>query len=127
MKEGGRIVLPLALVFPNGPHAKSITFERRGDESISINLVECGFMPLQGAFAAPPPMHIPTGSGNRLVLTGPQALPVEEQTFSQWLATRGEAYPTGVKVIVLEPLLVDFFTWLAVRSPHGIAKLFSHG
>ena len=57
-------------------------------------------MPLQGAFAAPPPIQIPTGPGDRLVLTSPQALPVDEQTFSQWLTARGEAYPTGVKVMV---------------------------
>ena len=97
LKDGGRIVLPLSL--HNGP-MKSTAFERRGDELFSLSLWDCGFMPLQGAFAGPPPTQTHTGPGDRLVLTSQQALPVDEQTFSAWLTARGEAFPTGVKGIV---------------------------
>ena len=123
LKDGGRIVLPLSLL--NG-RMKSIAFERRGDELISLSAWDCGFMPLQGAFAAPPPIQIHTGPGDRLVLTSQQPLPVDERTFSQWLAARGEAYPTGVKVKLWD-LLPGFHTWLAVRSPDGIANLSAKG
>jgi hypothetical protein len=67
-----------------------------------------------------------TGPGDRLVLTSPQPLPVDERTFSQWLTARGEAYPTGVKVMLRE-LLPGFHTWLEVRSPEGIANLSAVG
>jgi protein-L-isoaspartate(D-aspartate) O-methyltransferase len=79
LKDGGRIVLPLSLL--NGP-MKSTAFERRGNELISLSLWDCGFMPLQGAFAGPLPTQTHTGPGDRLVLTSQQALPVDEQTFS---------------------------------------------
>lgn len=122
LKDGGRIVLPLSLI--NEPQ-KSIAFDRRGDELISLSLWDCGFMPLQGAFAAPPPIQIPTGPGDRLVLTSLQPMPVDERIFSQWLTARGEAYPTGVKVMIWE--LAGILTWLTIRSPDGIANLSAMG
>ena len=123
LKDGGRIVLPLSLL--NVPKI-SVAFDRQGDELISRSLYDCGFMPLQGAFAAPPPNQIHAGPGEGLVLTSLQPLPVDEPTFSQWLAASGEAYPTGVKVKG-EELLPGFDTWLTVRSPDGLANLTATG
>ena len=123
LKDGGRIVLPLSLL--NVPKI-SVAFDRLGDELISHSLWDCGFMPLQGAFAAPPPNQIHAGPGEGLVLTSPQPVPVDEPTFSQWLGVRGEAYPTGVKAKVGE-LLPGFDTWLTIRSPDGIANLTAMG
>jgi protein-L-isoaspartate(D-aspartate) O-methyltransferase len=123
LKDGGRIVLPLSLL--NVPKI-SVAFDRRGDELISLSVWDCGFMPLQGAFAGPPPNQIHTGPGDRLVLSSQQPLPVDERTFSQWLTARGEAYPTGVKVMVGD-LLPGFDTWLTVRSLDGIANLSAMG
>jgi protein-L-isoaspartate(D-aspartate) O-methyltransferase len=123
LKDGGRIVLPLSLTY--GPQ-NSIAFDRQGDELISVSLWGCGFMPLQGAFAAPPPTQIPTGPGERLVLTSLQPLPVDERTFSQWLTARDKAYPTGVKVMLWE-FLNGFLAWLTVQSPDGIANLSAIG
>jgi protein-L-isoaspartate(D-aspartate) O-methyltransferase len=86
LMDGGRLVLPLSI---SGPWAmKSIAFDRREDELISASLWDCGFMPLQGAFASPPPNQISIGAQGRLVFTSPLPLPVDEQTLSQWLAER---------------------------------------
>jgi protein-L-isoaspartate(D-aspartate) O-methyltransferase len=124
LKDGGRLVLPLAL---NGPWAMvSIAFERQGDELTSLSSWGCGFMPLKGAFAAPPPVQIHPGPGGRLVLTSQQSLPVDEQTFSEWLADRGAVYPTGVRATVWD-FLPGFHTWLNLRSPDGIAILSGDG
>lgn len=123
LKDGGRIVLPLSLF--NGP-MQSTAFERREEQLIFLSSSPCGFMPLQGAFAGPPPFQIHTGRGERLLLTSQKSLPVDALTFSQWLTARREAIPTGVKGIVWD-VINGFLSWLSVRSPHGIATLAAEG
>lgn len=65
LSPDGILVLPFAIV---DGHQKSVAFEKRGNELVSVAINPCGFMPLQGTFALAQPVRTPLGSDPRLCL-----------------------------------------------------------
>jgi protein-L-isoaspartate(D-aspartate) O-methyltransferase len=122
---GGRLVLPLAL--PGGQ--KSVAFQRRGQELMSISIKPCGFMSLQGAFAPPQPTRVQIGSDPNLCLSfsptvylpavgGERELPISADHFAGWLSEPGQDWATGVTTTMGE-IGGSFFPWMGVQWPQG--------
>lgn len=91
--EDGVLVVPLALA---GPIQQSVAFVRRGPALFSTEVTTCGFMPLRGEMAPPPPA--PDG-GLEPWLQGPAhasgyVLPAPDLRagFEAWLALTQNAY-----------------------------------
>ena len=92
--EEGILVVPLALA---GPIQQSVAFVRRGDALLSSELTTCGFMPLRGQMAPPPPTS--DSGGLEPWLQGPGQpsgydLPAQDLRagFESWLALTQNAY-----------------------------------
>jgi len=119
LAPGGRLVLPLSL--PGGQ--KSVAFERRGQELVSVSAAGCGFMALQGAFAPPQPARTQIGPDPRLCLfhAGGEELPVKADRFASWLSELGSAWATGVTATMGE-VGSNFLAWMALRGPQGDEK-----
>jgi protein-L-isoaspartate(D-aspartate) O-methyltransferase len=118
--EGGRLVLPLGSGWQ-----KSVAFERRGEELVSVSMQDCGFMMLQGAFAPPPPIRTQIGPDPRLFISSDKAIPADGERLAGWLNEPVQDRPTGV-IIKLEEILAGLSTWLGVRLP-GLASLTATG
>ena len=103
---GGILVLPFAVV---GGHQKSVAFQKRGEELISVDIRPCGFMPLQGTFALAQPVRTPLGSDSNLCLFSEpgKELPVETGVIARWLSQECQDWATGATV-ALQELLNDF-------------------
>ena len=91
--EEGILVVPLALA---GPVQQSVAFVRQGSALLSSELTTCGFMPLRGQMAPPPPAG---DSGLEPWLQGPgqpsgYELPAADLRagFESWLALTQNAY-----------------------------------
>ena len=116
--QGGILVLPFAVLAGLvAGHQKSVAFEKRGEELMSVDIQPCGFMPLQGAFALAQPLQTPLGPDLRLHLSSDpgKALPVEAETLAAWLSQEGLDWDTGVKLTVHE-LLNDFIAWIDLHE-----------
>jgi protein-L-isoaspartate(D-aspartate) O-methyltransferase len=112
----GRLVLPLAL--PGGQ--RSVAFQRRGQELVSVSIKPCGFVELQGDFAPPQPARVQIGPDPNLclVFAGERELPVATERFVGWLSEPGQDWATGVTTTVPE-ILRSFFPWMGLQEPPG--------
>jgi protein-L-isoaspartate(D-aspartate) O-methyltransferase len=110
LAQDGVLVLPLAIV---AGHQKSVAFQKRGEELVSVDIRPCGFMPLQGAFALAQPVRTPLGPDPRLCLFSEpgKELPVEADTIATWLSQESQDWASGVTV-ALHELLNDFSPWV---------------
>jgi protein-L-isoaspartate(D-aspartate) O-methyltransferase len=122
LAEGGRLVLPLDL----DRIQKSVAFERRGDELVSLSVFSCGFMSLQGAFAAPPPFQLPLDADEHVMLTSQEKLPVGTETFNDWLTASPNDLATGVEVRSYE-VESDLLLWLNLHARNQWANLTAAG
>lgn len=109
--EGGRLVLPLDL----GMVQKSVAFERHGDELISLSLYACGFMSLQGAYAAPFYENRLPEFNDRVTLVSQQTLPVDIESFARWLKAPGAPLPSGIHARTFD-IMSDLLLWLRLQS-----------
>jgi protein-L-isoaspartate(D-aspartate) O-methyltransferase len=116
LAPGGKLVLPLA--FPGGQ--KSVAFERRGQELVSVSARPCGFMSLQGGFAPSPGTRIQIGPDPNLFLSfGDEGeLPVTADRFAGWLSEPGQDWATGVTTRMGE-LGGSFFPWIGLQGLQG--------
>jgi protein-L-isoaspartate(D-aspartate) O-methyltransferase len=111
LKPGGRLVLPLSL---NGPQ-KAVAFGHAGDHMSSASVVDCGFMRLRGAFAAPD-TSVELGPEPGLSLTFDHARSGDpEALYSALLGPRADI-ATAVKATPLE-VWGNLTFWLALREP----------
>jgi protein-L-isoaspartate(D-aspartate) O-methyltransferase len=113
LAPGGILVLPFAIVGPQ----QSVAFEKRGEELVSRSIHPCGFMPLQGAFAATQTVRTPLGEDPRLFLMtrSGKELPVEVDVIADWLRQAGSDRGTGVTV-TRDELERDLFTWIGLQE-----------
>jgi protein-L-isoaspartate(D-aspartate) O-methyltransferase len=123
LAPGGKLVLPLAL--PGGQ--KSVAFERRGRELVSVSTRGCGFMALQGDFAPTPDTRIQIGPDPNLFLSiGDEFLsfadegdlPVPADRFAGWLSEPGQDWATGITTRMGE-LGGSFFPWIGLCGSQG--------
>ena len=112
--QDGVLVLPFAVI---EGFQRSVAFQKRGEELVSVDNKACGFMPLQGAFGIAQPLRTPLGSDPRLcVFSAPgTALPVEADTIAAWLSQEGQDLPSGV-TLTLGDFLNDFSPWVALHE-----------
>jgi protein-L-isoaspartate(D-aspartate) O-methyltransferase len=106
---GGRLVVPLEI---NDVH-KLITFERRPDELASIDVRECRFVRMRGAFAGPEHQLPLAPTGLYLSTTRPD--PAHERVAAA-VAARPVATEELPVELAQEELLSSFRLWLALRS-----------
>jgi protein-L-isoaspartate(D-aspartate) O-methyltransferase len=113
LSPDGILVLPFAVLDGN---QKSVAFQKRGEELVSVDIKPCGFMPLQGAFALAPPVRTPLGSDPRLCLFSEpgKELPVDADVIAGWLSQQFRDWASGVKVAVHQ-LINDFFPWVSLQ------------
>jgi protein-L-isoaspartate(D-aspartate) O-methyltransferase len=119
----GRLVLPLDL--GNGDMQVAVAFERRGDELVSVSLLGCGFMMLQGDFAPAEPAEIQIGPDPRLQIVTPRELPVPAERLAAWLADPRQDRATGVEAALGE-VMDGLPVWLIAHAP-GLARLSALG
>jgi protein-L-isoaspartate(D-aspartate) O-methyltransferase len=114
LAPGGILVLPLAIVDGN---QKSVAFQKRGEELVSLDSRPCGFMPLQGDFALVQDIRTQLGSDRRLYLSSEpgKELPAEADRIAAWLRQEVKDWASGVKVAVHE-LMNDFFPWVSLQE-----------
>jgi len=112
--QDGILVLPFAVV---EGHQKSVAFQKRGEELVSVDIQPCGFMPLQGVFALVQPLRTPLGPDPRLCLfsNSKKGLPVEADALAAWLSQERKDWATGVTVTFGE-LVNDFFPWVDLHE-----------
>jgi protein-L-isoaspartate(D-aspartate) O-methyltransferase len=108
LAPGGRLVLPLSL---RGSQ-RSVAFERAGDHLTSVSIVDCGFMPLQGALAGTDPVRA-LGRGLFLRLEDPR--PVD--TAALLAALDGTPGPPVPVPVTRREALGGLRLWLALREP----------
>ena len=106
---GGRLVVPLEI---HDVH-KLITFERRPDQLVSVDVRDCRFVRMRGAFA-PPEQQIPVSPAGIYVSVSRPELVTEAVAA----ALRAPSAAARALPIVLEPdeLLGSFRLWLALRT-----------
>lgn len=110
LARDGRLVLPLAL---RGSQ-RSVAFERAGEGVLeSVSIVDCGFMPLQGALAGDDPIRPLGRPGLFLLLDDPT--PVDPAALLAALDA-GSLVATPVELSRREALS-GVRTWLALREP----------
>ena len=114
LRPDGILVLPFAVL---DGHQKSVAFQKRGEELVSVDIKPCGFMPLQGAFALAQPVRTPLGPDPRLCLSSEpgKELPVSPDTIATWLGQECQDWPSGVTVAIHE-LINDLFPWLSLHE-----------
>lgn len=113
LAPGGKLVMPLGI--RSGGPQKSIAFQLRGDELVSISMSDCGFMMLQGAFTHQKPVVTQFGPRDGLVMISPRALPASATQLYDWLRQPNDL-PSGVHAGIGE-LLTGFLTWLSLHRP----------
>jgi protein-L-isoaspartate(D-aspartate) O-methyltransferase len=113
----GILVLPFAVLDGN---QKSVAFQKRGGELVSVDIKPCGFMPLQGAFAFAKPVQTPLGLDPRLCLFSEpgKELPAGADVIAAWLSQQFQDWASGVAVAVHE-LINDFFPWVSLQQLQG--------
>jgi protein-L-isoaspartate(D-aspartate) O-methyltransferase len=121
LKLGGRLVLPLQL----GSGQKSIAFERREDHLTSLSIVDCGFMMLQGFFAASPASQVDLGPEPGLFLESDLPLPLEGSSLYDYLTGPGRDWEVGVNV-TLQEFMRGLRFWLSLQEP-DLASLVAVG
>ena len=88
---GGRLVLPLSL----RQHQQSVAFARLEDHLESVSVVDCGFMPLRGAFAGPERI-VPLGPAPGPFLLADGERPIDADALSRALNAPPVEIPTGL-------------------------------
>jgi protein-L-isoaspartate(D-aspartate) O-methyltransferase len=111
LRPGGRLVLPLSI---NGPQ-KSVAFERAGDHLASVSVVDCGFMRLRGAFAAPD-TSVELGPEPGLSLSYDDQRAVDTDAIYAALVGPRTDVATAVHVTSAEVWSKLIF-WLALHNP----------
>ncbi|HEY6744632.1 MAG TPA: methyltransferase, FxLD system [Mycobacteriales bacterium] len=106
---GGRLVLPLSL---RGPQ-RSVAFQRAGDHLESVSILDCGFMPLQGALAGVDPVRPLGRPGLFLRLENPRPL----DTAALLAAWEGEPGPATPVPLTPREVFGGLRLWLALRDP----------
>jgi protein-L-isoaspartate(D-aspartate) O-methyltransferase len=119
LAEGGRVVLPLAIL---GDIQESVAFERRGPRLEVISHKGCGFVHMRGAFARPEGRRVQIGPHPDIhVLLGPDdALDVEPDAVYELLQGPHRDADTGVRVSEGE-LYGRLFRWLG----YSVADLYT--
>ncbi len=110
----GRLVLPLDV--GNGHIQVAVAFERRGNELVSVSVLPCGFMMLQGAFAPTGPAQIQIGPDPRLHISSSHELPIPAERLAGWLDEPRKDWATGVKATLGE-VMDGLPTWLVAHEP----------
>ncbi|MDB5032825.1 MAG: Methyltransferase, FxLD system [Chlorobi bacterium] len=124
LREGGRLVLPLALV---GMHQKSIAFELAGDHLESISHTSCGFIRLRGAFSEPEGGKIALGPEPNVELQLPYGddRAIDPDAVYGMLTGPSKVYPIGIRVSEREMhMRLLQRLWLRLR---GIVALVATG
>jgi protein-L-isoaspartate(D-aspartate) O-methyltransferase len=121
LSPGGRLVLPLEI----SAGQKSIAFERKGDHLASLSIVDCGFMMLQGAFAASQGRRVQIGAEPGLFLDIRSKVHPDGVAVYTWLTSPWEDRETGVK-IKLREFFRGLRLWLALQEP-GSCELVATG
>ncbi len=120
----GRLVLPLDIGTGGGSQI-SVALKRRREELVSVSVVVCSFMMLQGAFAPTGPAQTPIGPDPRLFVSTPQELPIPAERLADWLNDARKDWAAGVKVALRE-VMDGLPIWLAAHEP-GLARLSAMG
>ncbi|HST63734.1 MAG TPA: methyltransferase, FxLD system [Mycobacteriales bacterium] len=105
----GRLVLPLSL---RGPQ-RSVAFERAGDHLVSVSVVDCGFMPLQGLLAGVDPVRPLGRPGLFLRLEDPRPL----DTAALLAALEHDPGPVTPVPLTQRDGLGGLRLWLALHDP----------
>ena len=121
VKPSGRIVLPLAL---KGSQ-KSIAFERTHDHLASVSVQDCGFMPLRGDFASPPPSQVHLGPDSSLYIESVDELSIDGDAVYGLLTGTSRDWATNVEVTICD-VLFGLWTWLALCEPN-IGRVVAEG
>ena len=117
---GGRLVLPLAL----GGGQRSIAFTPEDGHLVSVSLRDCVFMPLRGAFAAPPERaRLGTDPRVELLVRDPES--IDAPAFRALLEGPAADATTGIEVTPKD-LYGGVIQWLALHEP-GFAWLVASG
>lgn len=119
LAPGGRLVLPLAT--GTGPQ-KSVALDWADDHLESRSMIDCGFMPLRGAFAGPlQRLALGPAPGVTLALMGES--PASAETIWAWLQAGAPGEPAGVHVPAgeswaeIDQWLSGLGLWLSLRLP----------
>ncbi|HEX9988220.1 MAG TPA: methyltransferase, FxLD system [Chloroflexia bacterium] len=120
LRDGGRLVIPLAI---KGPQ-KAIAFQKAGDCLESLSVKDCGFIRLRGAFAGPErTIEIGPEPGLRIVLEGEQI--IDREAIYKLLAGPGRDLGTGICATPAETWS-GLNLWLALRG-NGYCDLLAEG
>jgi protein-L-isoaspartate(D-aspartate) O-methyltransferase len=120
LAPGGRLVLPLAL----GGGQRCVAFTPEDDHLASVSLCDCIFMPLRGAFAAPPD-RVPLGTDPTVMLLVRRPDTIDAAAFRALLEGPATDAATSVEV-TLKELYGGAIQWLALHQP-GFAWLVASG
>ena len=112
MKPSGRIVLPLAF---KGSQ-KSIAFERTDDHLTSVSARDCGFMPLRGDFALPPPSRVHLGPDSGLYVEPEDEFSIDSDRAYGLLTGTSTDWPTGVEITACDIMMGGLWTWLTLHE-----------
>jgi protein-L-isoaspartate(D-aspartate) O-methyltransferase len=109
LAAGGRLVLPLAL---RGSQ-RSVAFEPEADHLVSVSVVDCGFMPLQGELAGADPVRALGRPGVFLQLDDDRSVDTGA------LLAALDAGPVGAVPVDVtrREALTGLRTWLALHEP----------
>lgn len=113
LRAGGRLVLPLYLLLGV---QRSVAFEKTPTGFSSLSLKPCGFMPLQGAFAAEGPHEVELGSEPGLTFGQVRVRSVDTQAIYRLLSGLSRDMATEVTVTPWE-LLNGLLAWLVLKEP----------
>ena len=120
LRPGGRLVLPLAL----GGGQRSVAFTPAEGHLVSLSLRDCMFMPLRGAFAAPPSrLRLRSDPTVELHVNDPDAL--DAVALAALLEGATQEIAIGIDV-ALNELYGGAVQWLALHEP-GFAWLVAWG
>ncbi len=122
IKPDGRIVLPLVLK----SSMKSISFEQAKDHLTSISVVDCGFMPLRGEFAATFSDRVQLGPDRGLYLEPAEKFAIDSNSTYALLTGASKDWPTGVEVTAWDVMTGTLWTWLSLREPQ-LCQLVAEG
>ena len=107
---GGRLVLPLSL----RQAQQSVAFVRRDDHLESASVVDCGFMPLRGAFAGPERV-IPLGSTPGPFLLADCERLIDAEALAEALRAEPIEVPAGLTATRREAF-GSLSLWLALED-----------
>ena len=120
LREGGRLVIPLAI---RGPQ-KAIAFQKRGNCLESHSAKDCGFIRLRGAFTGPErTIEFGPEPGLRIILEGEQR--VDREALYELLMRPARDLGTGIYATPAETWS-GLNLWLALRA-HGYCDLLAEG